>query len=390
MPDGDHPLTARIVSSIRDIPAPDWDACAGGANPFVSHAFLEVLETSQSAQPQSGWAPHHILVSDGSQRIVACCPAYLKSHSYGEYVFDWSWAEAYQRAGGRYYPKLQVAVPFTPVTGPRLLVRPGAPATARSALAAALMTVAKRRQLSSVHVTFADEAEVNALVSHGFAARIGHQYHWHNRGYSSFDEFLGALASRKRKAIRRERAEVAAQGLIIRTLTGAEIGERHWAAFHRFYQDTVERKWAHAYLTRDFFHLLGDRLGERVVLVVAETATGNVVAGALNFAGEDALYGRYWGCEADYRFLHFEACYYRAIEYAIERRLARVEAGAQGEHKIQRGYLPTATHSAHWIADEGFRQAVTRFLAAERQAVQANIAALTTQSPYRRDGGDDR
>ncbi len=390
MPDGDPPLTARVVGHIRDIPAHDWDACAGDANPFVSHAFLDVLETSQSAQPQVGWAPQHIVVSDDTGHIVACCPAYLKSHSYGEYVFDWSWAEAYQRAGGRYYPKLQVAVPFTPVPGPRLLVRPGAPATARGALAAALLALAKRRQLSSVHVTFAGEAEVSALVNLGFAARIGHQYHWHNRGYGSFDEFLNALASRKRKAIRRERAEVAAQGLTIRTLTGAEIGERHWAAFHRFYQDTTERKWAHAYLTRDFFHGLGDRLGERIVLVVAETTTGNVVAGALNLAGDDALYGSYWGCDADYRFLHFEACYYRAIEYAIDRRLARVEAGAQGEHKIQRGYLPTATHSAHWIADEGFRQAVARFLAAERPAVEADIAALATQSPYRRDGGEDR
>jgi predicted N-acyltransferase len=385
MPDGGETVTARVVDAIAAVPEADWDACAGIANPFVSHAFLKLLEDSGSARPGTGWAPRHIVVSDRTGRIVGCAPLYAKAHSLGEYVFDWNWAEAYQQAGGIYYPKLQLAVPFTPVTGPRLLVRPGAPPGVEDALAAALVHLAQRLGVSSVHVTFAAESACTSLAQHGFLERIGYQYHWHNHGYGCFDDFLAALASRKRKAIRKERAEAAAQGLTLKTLTGAEIGERHWVAFERFYRDTAERKWAHAYLTRDFFTLLGERMAERIVLVVAETAAGDVVAGALNLLGSDTLFGRYWGCDAAYRFLHFEACYYRAIEFAIERRLKRVEAGAQGEHKIQRGYLPCTTHSAHWIADPGFRRAVARFLAAEREAVAADIQALAAHSPYRHD-----
>lgn len=389
MPDGGETLIARIVSRVADVPAAAWDACAGADNPFVSHAFLDVLEASGSVGAETGWLPQHIVLSDGRGRIVGCVPAYVKSHSYGEYVFDWGWAEAYERAGGRYYPKLQVAVPFTPVTGPRLLLHPDAPAGTAAALAEALVRLAERRGASSVHVTFHAEGEEEVLSRAGFLARIGHQYHWHNDGYASFDDFLAALSSRKRKAIRKERAEVAARGLKLKTLCGRDLEEKHWAAFHRFYQDTTERKWAHAYLTRDFFHLLGERLADRVVLVVAEAADGEVVAGALNLLGGDTLYGRYWGCDADVRYLHFEACYYQAIECAIAQGLKRVEAGAQGEHKIQRGYLPQVTFSAHWIADPRLRAAIERFLATERPAVQATIGRLRTLSPFRRDGAGD-
>jgi predicted N-acyltransferase len=317
---------------------------------------------------------------------VGCAPLYLKSHSYGEYVFDWGWAEAFQRAGGRYYPKLQAAVPFTPVPGPRLLVRADAPAGTAPTLAAAMVQLARQLGVSSLHVTFHDEAEAALFARLGFLPRIGQQYHWRNEGYGSFDDFLAKLSSRKRKAVRKERAEAASHGVRLRTLTGPEIEPRHWEAFYRFYLDTVERKWAHAYLTRDFFTRLGAAMAEKVLLIVAETDAGEPVGGALNLVGADALYGRYWGSCADYRFLHFEACYYRAIDFAIARGLARVEAGAQGAHKIQRGYLPIATHSAHWIAEAGFRKAVAGFLDTERPAVEAEIAELAAGSPFRRDG----
>jgi hypothetical protein len=387
IPDGGETLVLARHRSIRDIPAAAWDACAGASNPFVSHGFLRLLEDSGSVQAKTGWLPQHLTLADGNGTLVACAPLYLKSHSYGEYVFDWSWAEAFERAGGRYYPKLQASVPFTPVTGPRLLVRPGAPPGTGDVLAQGMLRVAQQLGVSSLHVTFQRTEETDLLERLGFLPRLGHQYHWTNRGYGSFNDFLGDLASRKRKSIRKERALAAGHGIALRPLTGADIEERHWDAFHRFYLDTVERKWAHAYLTRDFFLGLGEHLADRVMLVIAETAEGRPVGGALNLIGDDALYGRYWGCEAAYRFLHFEACYYRAIDFAIERGLARVEAGAQGEHKIQRGYLPQRTSSAHWIADPDFRAAVRRFLEAERPAVEREIGTLATLSPFR--SGDD-
>ncbi len=383
MADGADGCTVAVLGSIHDVKAAEWDACAGSANPFVGHTFLAALEDSGSATGRRGWLPRHLALRAADGQLDGCMPLYLKSHSYGEYVFDWGWAEAFEQAGGRYYPKLQAAVPFTPVTGPRLLVRPGAPAETAPRLAAAAIELAKRLEVSSLHVTFPDEGEVATFAARGYLTRLGHQYHWRNEGYRTFDEFLGALASRKRKAIRKERQGVAAADVRVRTLSGDEIAERHWDAFWRFYQDTVERKWAHAYLSRDFFFRLGETMAERVVLVIAETNDGTPVGGALNLLGPDALYGRYWGCAEAHRFLHFEVCYYRAIDFAIERGLARVEAGAQGEHKVQRGYLPCATWSAHWIAHAGLRQAIERFLAAEQPAVEAEMAALAQETPFR-------
>lgn len=386
MPDGETTTTVQVVGSIHDIAEADWDACAGTDNPFLSHAFFAALEDSGSACAKTGWLPRHLVVAGEDGRAAGCAPLYLKSHSYGEYVFDWGWAEAFQRAGGRYYPKLQAAVPFTPVTGRRLLVRPEATSGTAQALGAAMMELAKQLGVSSLHVTFHTEAEASLFSRLGFLPRIGQQYHWRNEGYRSFEDFLGRLSSRKRKAVRRERAEAAGHGVRIRALGGGEIEPRHWDAFHRFYLDTVERKWAHAYLSRDFFTRLGETMAEKVLLVVAEDGDGEPVAGALNLIGSEALYGRYWGSAADFRFLHFEACYYRAIDFAIARGLARVEAGAQGAHKIQRGYLPVATYSAHWIAEPGFRKAVARFLDAERPAVEAEIEHLCKGSPFRREG----
>ena len=388
MPDGRDALTVKVLGGIHEVSAAAWDACAGVANPFVGHAFLAALEDSGAACAQSGWLPRHLAAFAADGTLLGAMPLYLKSHSYGEYVFDWGWAEAWQRAGGRYYPKLQCAVPFTPVGGPRLLLHPAAPPGLFAALAAAALQLAKRLGVSSLHVTFPPLAEAERLAEHGFLVRQGHQYHWENRGYRNFDDFLAALSSRKRKAIRRERREVAESDIVLRTLTGSAIEERHWAAFHAFYLDTVERKWANAYLDLAFFLRLGETMADRAVLVMAETPAGEAVGGALNLLGHDALYGRYWGCSQAARFLHFEVCYYRAIDFAIAHGLGRVEAGAQGEHKVQRGYLPEATWSAHWIADPSFRRAVQRFLQAERPAVEAEMAALAAESPFRKAGED--
>lgn len=386
MPDGQEPLTARTVRSLAEVEAAAWDACAGDGNPFVSHAFLGALEDSGSVGAEAGWGPMHLLVEDQAGRLVGCAPLYVKGHSFGEYVFDHGWADAYERAGGRYYPKLQCAVPFSPVTGPRLLVRDGAErGRIRAALAGAMVEVADRLDVSSLHVTFLEEDEWSLCGELGLLQRTGLQFHWPNRGYEDFDDFLGALSSRKRKAIRRERREAAESGLTLRTLVGDEITTAHWDAFFRFYRNTSDRKWGHPYLNRAFFDLLGGRLGDRVVLMVAED-DGEPVAGALNLQGRDALYGRNWGCLGHVKFLHFELCYYRAIDYAIAHGLARVEAGAQGPHKVQRGYLPTSTWSAHWIADPDLRRAVARFLDHERPAIEREIAAWAGESPYRRDG----
>jgi predicted N-acyltransferase len=385
MPDGAEPVTVNLLSAIDEVGAEAWDACAGPGNPFVSHAFLSVLERSGSAVSEQGWQPQHLVIADRDGGLLGAVPLYLKSHSYGEYVFDWGWADAYERAGGSYYPKLQACVPFTPVAGPRLLVRPGAEAEAvAAALIAGLTEVARRTQVSSLHVTFCQQAEWRQFGDAGFLQRSGRQFHWHNRGYASFDAFLEGLTSRKRKMIRKERRKVAESGITLRTLRGEAIEPRHWDAFHRFYLATADRKWGSPYLTRAFFHQLGETLGERVVLVVAEDR-GELTAAALNLLGEDALYGRNWGALGDYRFLHFEACYYQAIEFAIEHGLARVEAGAQGEHKIQRGYMPVETYSAHWIADPGLRDAVENYLAHERREIAGEIAGLAAYGPFRKD-----
>ncbi|HTW29301.1 MAG TPA: GNAT family N-acetyltransferase [Acetobacteraceae bacterium] len=384
MPDGAPSLTLRLHATIGEIPAAEWDACAGEGNPFVSHAFLSALEESGSAGPRTGWLPQHAALRDGCNRLVAVAPMYAKSHSYGEYVFDHGWAHAFERAGGAYYPKLQVAVPFSPVPGPRLLMRAATPGLAAT-LGAALAQACRELDLSSVHVTFCREAEWQALGETGWLQRLGMQFHWENDGYDSFDAFLEALASRKRKTLRRERRDAQATGLVFRTLRGPEITRREWDAFYRFYTSTVDRKWGSAYLTRGFFSLLAERLGDRVVLMLAEH-DDKPVAGALNLIGHDTLYGRNWGCKGDWPFLHFELCYYRAIDFAIAHGLARVEAGAQGQHKIQRGYLPQPTYSAHWIAHGGLRRAVERFLDEERPAVLAEMEELATLSPFRRDG----
>ncbi|MGC8469896.1 MAG: GNAT family N-acetyltransferase [Acetobacteraceae bacterium] len=381
MADGTPAFTLSTHRSITEIGADAWDALAGRENPFIRHAFLEVLEESGSVGGRSGWQPLHVALRDGAGGLAGVAPAYVKSHSYGEYVFDQGWAQALERAGGEYYPKLQVAVPFTPVPGPRLLLREDVSA---AALGAGLVELARALDLSSVHVTFCGAAEARALVAAGWLAREGMQFHWENRGYADFEAFLAALSSRKRKAIRRERAEAGA-GLEIRALRGPEIGAREWEAFWGFYRATVDRKWGGAYLTRRFFPLLGERLGERVVLMMAWQGR-EPVAGALNLMGADTLYGRNWGCKGDWPFLHFELCYYRAIDFAIAHGLARVEAGAQGMHKIQRGYLPQPTHSAHWIAHPGLARAVAGFLAAERAEVAAERAELATLSPFRRAG----
>jgi predicted N-acyltransferase len=387
MPDGAAALSLSLHARIADIPAAEWDACAGGDNPFVSHAFLAALEESGSATARAGWLPQHAALRDAAGRLVACAPCYAKSHSRGEYVFDYAWADALERAGGRYYPKLQVCVPFSPVPGPRLLVRPGCGVPV-AALARGLVQACGALGTSSAHVTFCTEGEWTALGEAGWLRRIGVQFHWHNAGYASFDDFLGALSSRKRKAIRRERRDAAASGLTLRTLRGHEITPRHWAAFHRFYRSTTDRKWGRsAYLTPQFWPMLGERLGDAVVLMVAER-DGEPVAGALNLLGREALYGRNWGSLVKLPFLHFELCYYRAIEFAIEHRIRRVEAGAQGEHKIQRGYLPVPTFSAHWIAHPGLRRGVAEFLARERPAMEEEIAALATLSPFRKEGED--
>jgi len=383
MADGGDRVTVKVVSALSDIPAAAWDACAGSDNPFVSHAFLEALEASGSATAESGWLPQHLALEDESGTLLGAVPLYLKSHSYGEYIFDWGWASAYERAGGRYYPKLQCAVPFTPVTGPRLLLRPDAPAAAADALVAAMVELARRHKVSSLHVTFPTEPEWQRLGDAGFLQRIGQQFHWQNEGYGSFDEFLEALNSRKRKQIRRERRDAMQGGIEIEMLTGGDIKNAHWDAFYRFYRSTSDRKWGEAYLTRRFFDLLGERMAERVLLVMAKKS-GRYVAGALNLFGTETLFGRNWGCLGDFPFLHFEACYYRAIDFAIARGLKRVEAGAQGQHKIQRGYLPTPVYSAHWIRDPGFARAVADFVMRERRALENEMEQLEeTLSPFR-------
>ncbi len=384
MPDARPSLTLTLHQAIADIPAKDWEACAGGGNPFVSHAFLSAVEESGSANARTGWLPQHAVLRDAAGRVMAAAPMYAKSHSYGEYVFDHGWANAFDRAGGSYYPKLQVASPFSPVPGPRLLVRPDSPVT-RADLATALVQACDELKLSSVHATFCTEADWTAFGKAGWLQRIGMQFHWENPGYGSFDDFLAALSSRKRKVLRRERRDANSAGLEFRALRGPEISRAEWDAFYGFYTSTVDRKWGSAYLTRKFFPLLGERLGDAVVLMLA-LHKGKPIAGALNLMGDEALYGRNWGCTAEFPFLHFELCYYRAIDFAIAHNLPRVEAGAQGEHKIQRGYLPKPTYSAHWITHAGLRRAVADFLVHERAEKLRQMQDLASFSPFRRDG----
>jgi predicted N-acyltransferase len=381
-------MSASVVKSMRDIPAADWNRCANPEgslyNPFIDHAFLLSLEESGSASARTGWLPCHIAVKDGGGAIAAVMPCYMKSHSYGEYVFDHAWARAYERAGGRYYPKLQTAIPFTPVTGPRMLVQPGFPAAeARALLADAAAQSARRLGASSWHMTFATKEEWDSLGELGLLQRTDTQYHWHNQGYNSFDDFLAALASRKRKAIRKEREQARASGIEIEWLTGSDIGEAHWDAFFAFYLDTGSRKWGTPYLNRAFFSLIGERMADRILLIMAKR-NGAYVAGALNLIGGDTLYGRYWGCLETHNFLHFEACYYQAIDYAIANKLAHVEAGAQGEHKLARGYAPETTYSLHYFADPGLASAVGNYLEQEREAVEREAQALAEALPYKK------
>jgi uncharacterized protein len=372
-------ITARIADGVRSIAPAAWDACAGGGNPFLSHAFLAILEESGSVGPGSGWQALPIIVDGADGAPAAIAPAYAKSHSQGEYVFDHAWADAWQRAGGAYYPKLQIAVPFTPVPGPRLLLRDPAQGPA---LIAAIEAVTRQNDLSSAHATFVAPEQVPLFEAAGWLIRLGTQFHWHNQGYASFDDFLETLASRKRKAIRKERA-AAVEGLTIRHLTGAELTEGVWDAFWTFYQDTGSRKWGRPYLTRRFFSLLGERMGDHTLLILAER-DGRPIAGALNLIGAETLYGRYWGCTEDVPFLHFELCYYQAIDAAIARGLKTVEAGAQGEHKLARGYEPTPTWSAHFLPDANFRRAVADYLAHERAAIAADAEMLATMTPFRK------
>jgi uncharacterized protein len=392
-------FTARVVPSIAAIDAGAWDACANPPgrvfeeaegeryNPFLSHAFLNALEASGSVGGRSGWAPAHLTVEDAGGRMVAAAPCYLKSHSQGEYVFDHAWADAYERAGGDYYPKLQVAVPFTPVTGRRLLIAADAPEGAREALIGGLRALRRETKTSSIHLTFPTVQDSERLGGAGFLIRTGEQFHFSCNGYATFDDFLGALASRKRKAIKRERRDALENGITVELLTGASISSEHWDAFFKFYMHTGSRKWGRPYLTRAFFDMIGATLADRVLLVMARRA-GRYIAGAINFIGDDALYGRNWGAIEHHPFLHFEVCYYQAIDFALSRGLRRIEAGAQGEHKLARGYRPTLTYSAHEFADARLSRAIADYLGHEREAVDRTIAHYEDYAPFRRgDGG---
>lgn len=380
----------RIAQTLAEVPPETWDACANPPgqtgeerfNPFITHAFLHALETTGCVGGRTGWSPAHVLI-ESDEKLVACAPAYFKSHSQGEYVFDHALADAFSRAGGRYYPKLLCATPFTPVNGRRLLVAADAPQGAREAVVAGLRQLAAKTESSSLHVNFADAPDMDFLRAQNFSPRKGQQFHFFNRGYASFDDFLGALASRKRKAIRKEREQALSAGIEVEWVTGAALTEAHWDAFFAFYIDTGSRKWGRPYLTRAFFSALGEKLGERVLLVLARR-NGRPIAGALNLIGDDALYGRNWGCLEDHPYLHFELCYYQAIDFALSRGLKRVEAGAQGEHKLARGYEPVATFSAHEFRDPRLAVAAEDFFAREGEAVDEVIAEYAAMAPFRK------
>jgi len=399
----DTDLTIRMVRSLADVDPASWDACANPPapaqaapedahsnyqeerfNPFITHAFLSACEASGSAIPRTGWGGAHILVEDAEGRLLAAAPCYLKSHSMGEYVFDQGWADAYERAGGRYYPKLQISVPFTPAPGRRLLVAAGPRADeARAALISGLRAVMEKTGASSAHVTFLTMAEWETLGAEGFLQRTNKQFHFFDKGYGDFEGFLNSLASRKRKAIRRERKDALSAGVEIEWATGNDLTKAHWDAFYAFYMDTGSRKWGTPYLTRKFFTLLSETMADRVLLIMAKRE-GRYIAGALNLIGDDALYGRNWGCNEEHPFLHFEVCYYQAIDFALSRGLRRVEAGAQGEHKLLRGYEPIETYSAHAIADPRLEKAVAQFLREERREMARVIEAYAEHTPFRK------
>ncbi len=376
--------SASILHGIDEISAERWDRCWAHHpyNPFLSHKFLDALERSGSVAPATGWQPFHLVVEQ-ADKLVGVVPVYLKNHSQGEYVFDYGWADAWQRAGGKYYPKMQISVPFTPATGPRLGVATG-DAEDEDLLLSACMQVARQIDVSSIHVTFMPERQWQRAGALGFLQRMDTQFHWHNGGYATFDDFLAELASKKRKNMKRERRDALANDITIEWVTGSDLTEAHWDAFYRFYLDTGSRKWGSPYLNREFFSLIGQTMPEDILLIMARRG-GNYIAGAINFIGADTLFGRNWGCVEDHRFLHFEVCYYQAIDFAIARGLKKVEAGAQGSHKVARGYLPQATHSAHWIADPSFRDAVARFLDDERDYVAQDIAYVEAHTPFKAD-----
>lgn len=409
----DLAITLRAVPSIAEINQTGWDACANpcvpppvqartevtqatteilkpdseniGYNPFISHDFLRALEDSASATARTGWRPQHLAAQAADGTVLGVVPCYLKSHSRGEYVFDRGWAEAYERAGGQYYPKLQVSVPFTPATGRRILVRPGPQAGAvREILATGLQELCRRHDASGVHVTFATKPEWDFLGGKGFLQRTDQQFHWESAGYDTFEAFLSTLSARKRKTIRRERRDALENAISVHWLTGKELTEEAWDAFFAFYMETGSRKWGRPYLTRKFYSHVGERLADRAVLIMAKR-NGRWIAGAINFIGSETLFGRHWGAIEHHPFLHFEICYYQAIDFAIAHGLTRVEAGAQGEHKLARGYLPVTTHSAHYIADPGLRRAIADYLVRERQYVEATGEELAAAGPFRKD-----
>ncbi len=385
--DGDTQITIDVLSSLSQIEASDWDACAcpegrPPRDPFTTYRFLHALEASGSVGPGSGWQPRYMVARHDGQ-VIACAPLYAKGHSQGEYIFDHNWAHAYENAGGDYYPKLQIAAPFTPATGRRFLTRPGWEAAGMSALIQGAVQLAADNELSSLHITFCTEAEAIAGEQIGLMRRWSQQFHWTNDGYGSFDDFLATLSSRKRKNIRKERATAQGFGGQIVALTGDAIRPEHWDAFWHFYQDTGARKWGTPYLTRAFFDIAQATMADDMLLCLA-LRDGRPVAGALNFIGADTLFGRYWGCVEDHPCLHFELCYYQAIDFAIVHGLSRVEAGAQGTHKLARGYLPVATHSLHWVRDAGLADAIARYLRAERAAVDQEIEVLTQYGPFKR------
>ncbi|MGD8326744.1 MAG: GNAT family N-acetyltransferase [Sphingomonadales bacterium] len=371
---------ARILDSADALGKEQWNALAGTDHPFTRYEFIHALENSGSATAETGWQPCHIIIEDHHQNPKALMPAYLKSHSYGEYVFDHNWAHAYEQAGGRYYPKLQISIPFTPATGPRFLTKDE---EAAPLLIEAAKTLCLNNGFSSLHCTFLNEKDCRIAKNAGLAIRHDEQFHWTNDGYQNFDDFLDALASRKRKAIRKERKTALENDITVQILNGQDITEAHWDAFFTFYQDTGARKWGTPYLTRSFFSQIGQNMGEQIVLILAYRE-GRPIAGALNFKGKTTLYGRYWGAIEHHPFLHFELCYYQAIDYAIRHGLSRVEAGAQGAHKVARGYAPVATRSAHWMANESFHDAVREFVSAERDEVDFQIKHLTRHTPFKK------
>lgn len=383
MTDSNTDIKAKVVENISDIPEPVWDNLTESDNPFISHAFLRALEETGCVSDKTGWLPHHLVIENSRNEIIAAAPLYIKSHSQGEYVFDHGWAHAWEKAGGSYYPKMQVSSPFSPVSGPRLLTGSGPDSNkGKLVLLKSLENICEKLNISSVHVTFSNQSDWEMMGKAGWIQRLGRQFHWHNRDYKNFNDFLSELTSRKRKTIRKERLSIVNQGLTVQPLVGDEITTDHWDAFYKFYVDTYDRKWGYPYLTRDFFELIQKNLGDKVVLMIA-SYDNTPVAGALNLRSRNALFGRNWGCIKEYKFLHFETCYYQAIDFAIDNNISIVEAGTQGPHKIQRGYEPVETYSGHYIPNESFKDAVKRFCLEEKREVEREVQAISDYSPYK-------